>query len=385
MSRYNLVVITREAFPIGMAATNRILTYTTELSHKFKVKVIIIRPTELPGQVHNKHVVGQVGSVDFEYAADTTVWPITKTKWKKLGTILCGYWRTMLILKQCRPEVVIYVSRDLSIPFFLKLLSFFLHFRIYREISEIIKKPKNFLQRLLIILGTRLMNGHIAMTHQISEQLKNLGNDNIFLLPMSVDLSRFPVNFTRHSRKYFFYCCGSTWERDGAIDFISAFDIFCKDRDDFELWMAGSLQIDNPYHRAVKSLVETATASRHMKLLGHLSPDHIPPLLMNATAAVMSPSQDYVSGGFPTKLGEYLAAGIPVICTAVSEIPNYLTSDNSYIVAPGDRQALAKAMQAIADHPQEAANIAAAGRQTAERFFTVRNYIEDLIAFLQLS
>lgn len=384
MQHHDLVIITREAFPVGMAATNRMLTYAIELSRQFKVKVIVLRPTELPGRINNKHIVGKAGLVDFEYAANTTIWPVSSTKLVKLGVVLHGYWRAMRLLRQSQPKAVIYVSRDLFIPFFLKLLSFFLHFRIYREISEVIQGPKNFLQRILVVLGVRWTSGHIAMTHEINEQLKKLGNDNIFLLPMSVDISRFPVNFSRRREKYFFYCCGSTWERDGAIDFISAFDIFCQTRDDFELWMAGELQLGVPYHNKVKSLIENAAFSRHMKLLGRLAPDCIPSLLMNATAAVMSPSRDYDSGGFPTKLGEYLAAGVPVICTAVSEIPKYLTRSNSYIVAPGDVKALSKAMLEIVDHPDNAVNVAAAGRQTAERFFTVGNYAKDFASFLGL-
>ena len=36
------------------------------------------------------------------------------------------------------------------------------------------------------------------------------------------------------------------------------------------------------------------------------------------------PDNIQAKGGFPTKLGEYLATGNPVVVTKVGEIPNYL-------------------------------------------------------------
>ncbi|MBT7817404.1 MAG: hypothetical protein HN566_11765, partial [Polaribacter sp.] len=54
----DLVIVTNEPFPYGAAATNRILTYSSELSKNKRVKVLIVKPTELPSNIINNQVLG---------------------------------------------------------------------------------------------------------------------------------------------------------------------------------------------------------------------------------------------------------------------------------------------------------------------------------------
>ena len=51
----------------------------------------------------------------------------------------------------------------------------------------------------------------------------------------------------------------------------------------------------------------------------------MPKYLCNAKLlALARPDSIQAQGGFPTKLGEYLATGRPVVVTKVGEIPDYL-------------------------------------------------------------
>ncbi len=57
------------------------------------------------------------------------------------------------------------------------------------------------------------------------------------------------------------------------------------------------------------------------------------------------PDSKQAQGGFPTKLGEYLATGNPVCATTVGEIPDYLVDGESvYFAVPGSVDSFADAM-----------------------------------------
>jgi glycosyltransferase involved in cell wall biosynthesis len=74
--------------------------------------------------------------------------------------------------------------------------------------------------------------------------------------------------------------------------------------------------------------------------------------------------------GIPNVLVEAMAAGTPVVATAVSGIPELITDGHDgLLVGPDDPAAIADALQRLHTDPALAARLAAAGRETvAERF-----------------
>ena len=111
-------------------------------------------------------------------------------------------------------------------------------------------------------------------------------------------------------------------------------------------------------------------------LPGRWHREKVPPLLNNASAlALARPYNKQSEGGVPTKLGEYLATGKPVIITDTGEISLFLKDGyNAFIAKPGDIDSFSdKISEVFADYPR-ALVIGKNGRLLTENEF---NYLEQ--------
>jgi glycosyltransferase involved in cell wall biosynthesis len=87
--------------------------------------------------------------------------------------------------------------------------------------------------------------------------------------------------------------------------------------------------------------------------------------LLQAADAVVVPQRDTGAGRnqLPAKLLDAMAAALPVVGTAVSDIPAIIGEDRGWLVPPGDPHAIAHALDEIFDDPIAAA---AAGKRARQ-------------------
>ena len=85
---------------------------------------------------------------------------------------------------------------------------------------------------------------------------------------------------------------------------------------------------------------------------------------------------------FPTKLGEYLATGRPVVTNKVGEVSNYLKDgESAWVLEPGNSDAFGKAICQVLSNQSKAHEIGQNGRKVAEREFHYSIYGPKLIEF----
>ena len=132
---------------------------------------------------------------------------------------------------------------------------------------------------------------------------------------------------------------------------------------------------DGPSGKALR-----AAAGPHVELTGALPPEHVLAQLHRMDVAC-APYPDLPGLYFsPLKVYEYLAAGLPVVASAVGQVPSALDAGRlGVLVPPGDVDALAQSLADLrADAPRRAA-LAALGRATAVDRYTWRAVVDRVL------
>jgi glycosyltransferase involved in cell wall biosynthesis len=157
-------------------------------------------------------------------------------------------------------------------------------------------------------------------------------------VPMTVDFSRFDgVTVNSEQKKlYIAYCGTMNIKKDGVDVLINSFIKIMDDFPELYLYIAGPL-IPKPDYVNLKNIVIKNKAQDRILFLGSIPKEEMPGFLTNAHILAMArPQSKQAEGGFPTKLGEYLATGKPVCVTNVGEIGNYLKNNESVFMAEPD-------------------------------------------------
>ena len=117
---------------------------------------------------------------------------------------------------------------------------------------------------------------------------------------------------------------------------------------------------------------------------GEVAPDRVPAHLAGAAIAVApypdlgGADEQYFS---PLKVLEYLAAGLPVVGSAVGQLPGMLRGAG-VLVPPSDPARLAGAIDALALDADERARLGAAGRRAAEERHGWDRVVADVLSRL---
>jgi glycosyltransferase involved in cell wall biosynthesis len=142
---------------------------------------------------------------------------------------------------------------------------------------------------------------------------------------------------------------------------------------------------DGPLRADLQAQVARLGIGDAVTLRGALPHQEIPAVLAGATAVVL-PSVTQSDGqmeGIPVALMEAMAAGVPVVSTRLSGIPELVRDGEGGLLVPErDPEALAGAMARLAADPELAARLAGGARRSVERDFDRARNVERLEALL---
>lgn len=170
---------------------------------------------------------------------------------------------------------------------------------------------------------------------------------DVAIVNMVVDPSRFNCTEIVDKKQFFITYCGSLeGEKDGVLVLIEAFGLISQKYPFIKLRIIGASN-DPITNGNINSLVHSLKLEQKIELTGRVERDKMPEYLCNSEIlALARPNNKQAEGGFPTKLGEYLATGNAVVVTNVGEISSFLTDhDNAFIAEPDSASKFASKLE----------------------------------------
>lgn len=169
--------------------------------------------------------------------------------------------------------------------------------------------------------------------------------------------------------------------RKGIHHLITAFVRVAQDFPESRLIIAGSHD-NRGYAARLKAQIEQAGLVERIELLGKMPQVGLASRMGEACLLVL-PSY---SEGLPRVIYEAMAAGLPVVATAVSGIPEIVQeSVTGFLVQPGDENALEERIRWVLQYPGDAREMGRKGHDRAERAFSPETYVGAYHRMLEAS
>lgn len=381
------IILNSNPFFSASASANRWLTLIEGLN-KFEVSIqlLIIGNFQSNAEKDNYNRSSNVNGIEIKYLTNKIVEGLWQ---RRFHNYIGKHLQNKFVSKKIKKELqgfdgIVWAENDLSIW---KILNQIVNknFKLIAEMSEFLDihnyNKGNALQRKLgdakqIYFEQNYINtldGFILMTKTLMQHYEqfSLLNTKLLHLPMTVDLERFdksqpiPEGF---QQPYIAFVGVMNDAKDGVNILIESFAKIHKQFPQYKVYLVGAWNYDTPIHQ--KSIANYNLQNK-VFWKGEFSREKIPQIIKNANLLVLPrPDSKQAQGGFPTKLGEYLATSNPVCATTVGEIPNYLTDEKSVFFAePGSIDSFANAMQKALNNQEAAKLIGKMGCEVAKTSF----------------
>ena len=267
----------------------------------------------------------------------------------------------------------------------------FLHqkkLKVYHERTEHpdVVRLSPLLLQFIYLKECKKLNGMIVISTALQKYFKGMGIPKVEIVNMVVDSTRFEhLKKSQDREKYIAYCGTASNNKDGVDRLIKAFSIFDQKVAGYKLYIIGKAPSKDDEAGNLR-LVDSLKLKSKVVFMGIVDASKMPQLLYDAEiVALARPDSLQARCGFPTKLGEYLLSGNPVVVTDVGDIPKFLKNKETALLSQSDDiDAFAENMIWAAEHPDEAAVIGEKGRELALREFNYRTESKKILSLINI-
>lgn len=184
---------------------------------------------------------------------------------------------------------------------------------------------------------------------------------NIKVLYNPVVLENSKLNTTQVKKKKQILFAGSIIDRKGYKDLIRAFSLVSEKYQDWNLVFAGNGEIDKGL-----ALVNELNLSGRVFFKGWVSGNEKQLLFAESSIFCLTS----YSEGFPMAVLDAWAYCLPVICTPVGGLPDFVIDKENAVVYPvGDIEALASALDLLIDNPSLRESISISAKKMSDEVF----------------
>lgn len=396
-----ILVLGSAPYPCGLAATNRVRAYASALAESgARVEYFCTIPFEgnFNRQFGNRDRAGFSSGIHFEYIAGRNPFAVKKLWRRLLGPLILlkMWWRLLKEFsnRAACPDVVL---ADLNASAVIVPVWLLCRWRkrplihAKDEYPNFLLHPRRgcvWLEKRYARLIFRMFDGIVVITKALEEFLRPYVRKDcrFMLLPILIDPEEFSaLNASaagEFTGQYIAYCGSMEGNKDGVEDLLRAFAVIAPEFPELKLFLAGGCSTEKM--RRLTAIAAECGAAPRVVFTGILDRPRIAALLSGARAlALARPPSIQAQGGFPTKLGEYLATGHPVVVTRVGEIPDYLTDGvNAFLAEPGEPADFAAQLRRALTR-DDAGDVGRNGRMLVETVFNARFQGEKLRGFLE--
>jgi glycosyltransferase involved in cell wall biosynthesis len=337
-----LIFVSTGQYPNGGAATNRHLAYAKglkELGHD--IEFLLLSEQQWKEEELDKDGIKFTGVFVHNLNKSSKIkkaLSFYKTIRKAKEKIFAAY-------KNNKSTNTAMILLDTSITILIPLLrqGKKLGLKIFHERTEypFVVSGKTIKGKIDLYIYLRFVIKRFDGIYVINNALKNyflkktIGKIPVIVINMIVDPARFECNRIPGNTKTIITYCGTLdGDKDGVPILIESFAIIANEFPLLKLQLIGS---SSKFTRQnIESLIQKLNIKNRVIITGSVQRDDIPALLCNSDIlALARPNNKQAEGGFPTKLGEYLATGNSVVVTNVGEIDLFLEDKkNAFISEP---------------------------------------------------
>lgn len=374
-----VIYITSISYSPGTALTNRALGFIKGfVASDYKVCMCFFTPDE-----HNNKLAMEIEGVEIRY-----YWHSKKeTGIGRALSLVASYMRFILSLKQ--GDIVIVLGQaDL-----LHLLVRKKGIRVYHECTEHpdVYLPSNKIFRLntaKYFKDCAKVEGLFVISQGLKDLFVQHGvNRNIIdIVNIIVDPHRFEAVLCRNNEnKEIAYCGTVSNNKDGVDILLRAFARVLKEEPNAVLKIIGPIPKSDEAKKN-QSLIESLGIKEKVYFTGYVTADTMPQLLTDATVlALARPKNVQADYGFPTKLGEYLLTGNPVVITKVGDMPKFFSDEeNALLAEPNNPQDFANKIIWCFNNPCKAKEIGDKGKHLALKEFNCITETKKIIKRIRI-
>lgn len=400
-SRFHAVILGQNfGFPNGMATASRVRLLAKGLLHYgADITVLLSRATESIGSHVNTEVVGDYHGIHFEYTSGSTIrssrWLLRR--WDDIRGEVGAFWRLWQMKRQGKLDILLLYTRGysvvqrfglfsrfvLNVPVVLELCEWPVTHTHKRKIAQ--RNARQFCNKAL-----RFVDAAIPISQFISKQIAIYRQNNKVDLPaliVPILTDKVPERNCRTcdrvgAEPYILF--------NGALSYMDIIEILIEmccelKRRSIELLLKITGQGSDLHRARLTELISRYDVGEYVEYCGFIPERDLASLRTRAVALLAPlPDNEQSASRFPTKIGECLACGRPLITNAVGDVGKYLVEgENAFIARDFSASSLAdKVQEILSDYPR-ALKIGRAGRDLAERVFDYRKQGNRLGSFLE--
>ena len=370
MSKKGKFYILNWVFSYGSASSNRLLAYANSAAEQgYKVDIVVFLRMELKN-CHPREGVTIRGLKPCR---------VQNKIFSKLLSFFTTIWFLLTEVKK-EDRLLLYGSAE-----YLPFLVWFRRRQTYFELTECpdLFKPKNYPWCYYKRLWKRL-NGIFVISSNLKKYFVDYGVDSkkIHIINMIVDSSRFEgIKRDPNVEKYIAYCGNVNKDsKDGVGDLIASFVRYHEKYSDRKLYIIGPI-VSQEQKQEYEEYLRLYKALDSVVFTDSVSPTTIPQYFVDAEMLVLArPNNIQAKYGFPTKLGEYLLSGRPVVLTDVGNITDFLKDGvSAFIAKPGDINCISDKMMEVSANLEKNDSVAIAGKEVAMKEFNSSTEVLKII------